>query len=501
MRAHAPDTPTDASWRDGTLSPGGEKPRLRPGALAALALVALALVVALAPQRPSVTALLNAAAEQRAAYRYDRALALYAEARAEDPGDPRPTCAEGEVRILQREPVAAVAAYQACVAQAPGDADAWLALGDALAATGQASDAAPSAAAWRRAAALGAAEGWARVAQRNERMGQLDAATSAWAQVSPDGALGELAAAHLGLLALARGDASAARAHLARVAGSSSALALQMRNAGVFLFDQRTPAVALDWEGIGHALLGLGLPSLALGPFQRAVALAPGDGSARAYYGYTLWLLGERADARPQIAAGIVNPPILPFAYYAAGQVALSDGKAALALEYFQAGLESDAHNAALWSAAGDAALASDQYLVAELSYQNAAQASDTPDATITLVRFYLTRGLGLDDGTALEAARDGIARFPQSEPLVFLQGLIYNTLGQPDYAQGVFQFARQLDPTDPGPWLYLGRYAAASGETVPAVVDLRTALALQPDGPYAAQIRAALARQPASTL
>ncbi len=498
MRLHAPETTTDAPWREDSLP---VKPRLRPGSLVALTLVALALVVALVPQRPGVAALLNAATQQRDAYRYDRALAFYAEARAEAPSDPRPTCAEGAVLVLQREPLAAVAAYQDCVAQAPGDAEAWLTLGDTLAATGRARDDAASVAAWQRAAQLGSAEGWERMAERDERLGLLDAATSAWAQVSPDGALGDLAAAHLGLLALARGNASAARAHLARVAGSTSDLATRMRNAGIFLFDQRTPAVALDWEGIGHALLGMGLPALALGPFQRAVALAPGDGSAHAYYGYTLWLLGERAAARTQVAAGLVDPPTLPFAYYAAGQVALSDGKAALALAYFQAGLRGDAHNAALWGAAGDAAVASGQYLVAELSYQNAAQESATPDATITLIRFYLTRGLGLDDGTALEAARNGILRFPQSEPLVYLQGLIYNALSQTNYAQGVFQFARQLDPTDPGPWLYLGRYAAASGDTVPAVEDLRTALALQPNGPYAAQIRTALAQQPANTL
>jgi tetratricopeptide (TPR) repeat protein len=197
----------------------------------------------------------------------------------------------------------------------------------------------------------------------------------------------------------------------------------------------------------------------------------------------------------------LVGATVLPFAYYAAGEVALADGRGALALTYFQAGLRGDARNATLWSAAGDAALASGQYLTAELSYQNAARQSAAPDATVALVNFYLTQGLGLDDGTALSAARDGLLRFPQSERLAFLQGRIYDTLDQIDYAQSAFQLAQSLDPTDPGPWLYLGRYAAASGEVIPAVVDLRTALALQPGGPYAARIRAALAGLPASDL
>ncbi len=504
MRSYSPENAPDASGQDDALTPGAASentPRRRAGSLAAMALAALTLLVALAPQRPGVTTLLNAASQQRAVYRYDRALALYAEARAEVPGDPGPACAVGDTLMLQREPEAAIAAYQTCAALEPSDANAWIALGDALAATGHASDDAASATAWGRAAQLGSDEALARLAERAERLGQLDAATSEWAQVASDGALGDLAATHLGLLALARGNASAARAHLARVVNSSSDLALKMRNAGVFLFALRTPTVALDWEGVGHALLSLGMPTLALGPFQRAVALAPGNGSAHAYYGYTLWVLGQRAAARPQITAGLTDPPILPFAYYAAGQVALNDGHPARALAYFQAGLRGDPHNPALWSAAGDAALASGQYLVAELSYQNAAMENQAPDATIALLRFYLTQGLGLDDGTALQAARDGRLRFPQNEPLVFLQGLIYNAMGQMDYAQGLFQLALQLDPTDPGPWFFLGRYAAVSGAIVPAAEDLRTALALQPDGPYAARIRAVLSQLPANTL
>lgn len=71
---------------------------------------------------------------------------------------------------------------------------------------------------------------------------------------------------------------------------------------------------------------------------------------------------------------------------------------------------------------------------------------------------------------------------------------MIYTTTGQIDQAQFAFEAAQQLDPTDPQPWLYLGRYAAGSGQTVTAVVDLRTALALQPSGPYAPPARAALA-------
>ena len=472
-----------------------------PRTLAALALIALVTLVALLPQGPGVTALLAAAAQQRAVYRYDRALAFYAQARAANHNDPRPSCASGAVYLLQRQYAAANSAYQTCVALDPSDASHWLALGDALAAGG-AGDSAAASAAWSHAAQLGSPDGFARQAQAAERAGQLDAATSAWAQVPPDdGALGELAAAHLGLLALARGNDAAARAHLARVLSSTSSLALRLRDNGVFLFDQRTPIFATDWLGIGHALLSLGLPAVALGPLRRAVTLDPSNGSAHAYYGYTLWILGQSDAARPQLAAGLADQPYVPFADYAAGEAALSDGQPSLALDHFQRALRVDPKNAALWSAAGDAALAASQYEVAQLSYQNAAQFSATPDATIALIRFYLAHGIGFDDGSAAQMASAAVARFPGNEPLVFLEALIQNTSGFTDYAQGLFQLASQLDPSDPGPWFYLGSAAAQGGDVVTASIDLRTALALQPTGFYAAKASAALGQLSANTL
>ncbi|HEX9036575.1 MAG TPA: hypothetical protein VF808_06240 [Ktedonobacterales bacterium] len=470
------------------------------GTRVALALAALALALALLPQAPGVSALLDAAAGQRAVYRYDRALALYAQARALDPADPRPACAEGAIYLLQLLPASAASAYQGCVALAPGEASAWLGLGDALAATADTRSGAATTA-WSRAAQLGSPDAWARLAQRDERAGQLDAATRDWAQITLDGgALGELAAAHLGLLALARGNADAARAHLARVYVSTSPFALKLRDSGVFIFDQRPPQFALDWLGIGHALLGLGLPTLALDPLRQAVALAPANGSAHAYYGYTLWMLGQRAAARPQIAAGLVDPPYVPFADYAAGVVALGENQPTVALAHFQRGLRVDARNPALWGAAGDAALASGQYEVAALSYRNAASESQTPDATITLIGFYARQGIGMDDGSAGQAASAAVNRFPTSEPLVFLDAALQNTLGRTSYAQSLFDLARQLDPSDPGPWYYLGRAAASGGDVLAASVDLNTAIALQPKGFYASRARAALDQLPANT-
>lgn len=485
-----------------TLRPAAQEPALRLAPIplspltslatrhrrATLALLLVALCVMLAPVRPAASVYLLAAAQARQVYRYDEALALYARAHATDSADPRPLCASGDVLTLQRLPSQAAAAYRACAALTPTDGSAWLRLGDALE---QANDDAGAVSAWQRAGAAGDFTAYHRLAERAEGLGQLSDAARWWTQAPQDDVVAQ---GHLGLLALAQGDVTTARAHFFVVSQSQSDYATQLRTAGVFLFAAFPPTTATAEENIGYALLTLGEPTVALAPLRRATQLAPTDGSAHAYYGWTLWLLGQRSAARPQIAAGLRYSPALPFALYAAGSVAQTDGKFGLALARFQTALEITPRNPALWTAAGDAALAQADYLTAELSYRNAAQYSSDPAYTVALVRFYRDHAIGMSDGTALQTALDATRRFPKSEPLALLEGQLYASLGMQTQAYYAYEHANSLDPTDPAPWYYLGSYAVESGDVIPAVVDLRTALALQPTGAYAAQAKQALA-------
>lgn len=458
------------------------------GSGALLALTLLALLVTLAPIQPGDLTYLLAASQASASYRYDMALADDAQAHAADATDPRPLCASGDLYTLQQAPRQAADAYRACAALAPDDGSAWLRLGDALA---SANDDAGAVNAWRRAGAAGDFTGYERLAERAEGRGQLDEAAHWWSQVPQDN---ELAQGRLGLLDLAAGNVSGASAHFFPLVHSQSDYAIQLRNTGVYLFAGHAPTTSLDELNIGYALLTLGEPAVALAPLRRATQLAPTDGSARAYYGWTLWQLGQRAAARPEIAAGLRDAPTLPFAYYAEGQVAMADGKFAHALALFQTGLVITPKNPALWSAAGDAALAEADYVTAELSYGNAAQISDDPAYSVALVNFYFDHGIGLSDGTLLQIVFTAMRRFPREEALVFLEGRIYDSLGQQTLAFYAFRHALALDPTDPGPWFYLGSYAMSSGDIVPAAVSLRTAVALQPNGVYASKARKALA-------
>ncbi|HEX8981608.1 MAG TPA: tetratricopeptide repeat protein [Ktedonobacterales bacterium] len=448
----------------------------------------VALCLLFAPMRPGVSDYFSAATQARLAFRYDLALGFYAKAHTEAPSDARPLCASGDVYVLQQLPAQAVSAYRACAALAPDDGSAWLRLGDALAA---ANDDAGSVSAWTHAGAAGDLTAYARLAKRSEGLGQLDDAARWWLRLPQDD---EQAQGRLGLLALAAGNAVAARGHLFALSRSKSALALHYRQAGVFILDLQPPASALEYEDIGYALLMLDEPGVAATPLRRAARLDPQDGSARAYYGYTLWLLGQQDAARPEIAAGLRLSPSLPFALYAAGQVAMADHNYGLALARFQTATEVTPRNPALWSAAGDAALQKHDYITAELSYINAAQYSDDPAYTIALVQFYQDHGLGVDDDTLNRTAFAATRRFPSNETLVYLEAQIEAAYGQSTDAYYLYQRAIALDPTDPGPWLALGTMQAASGDTIPAVVDLRTALALQPQGSYAPQTRKLLA-------
>lgn len=449
-----------------------------------ITLLLLALTCVVAPVRPANASLMAAAQQARQVERYDAALAFYAQAHDQNSSDPQPLCASGDIYTLQGLPTQAIAAYRACAALAPTDGSAWLRLGDALQ---RANDDAGSVAAWKRAAVAGDVAGYERLALRAENQGLLDEAAHWWAQAPQDD---EVAQAHLGLLSLAQGNTVAARAHFFTLIRSKSAYAKQLQASGVFFYALSASHTALDEENVGYALLTLGEPTVALEPLRRAVLLAPDDGSASAYYGYTLWLLGQRDDARPLIAAGIANAPRLPFAQYAAGQVDLADGRFSAALAHFQTALLTDTHNPALWNAAGDAALAQRDYVTAELSYGNAAQFSDDPAYSIALLRFYRAHALGMDDGTLARLAAAEARRFPTNEPLLFLQGQIEDDMGHPADAFYLYQRAVALNPTDPGPWFELGRSTLASGDVVPAVVELRTALALQPAGSYADEAR-----------
>jgi len=473
----------------------------------------LGALVVFAPAQPGAAVYLAAAAQARGVYRYDRALHFDALAAAAAPADAHPLCESADLYARQQVWSAAQAAYRRCLALAPADANAWYALGEALAASGDLDGAPGALAAWGHATALagganasasqrvGAAQAWRRLAGRAEHTRRFAEAATDWRHVvalaPPRSSLAIEATRHIGLIALEQGDVATAQTNFLVVLATKGPDAEWLRRFGFTQAAIATPQTAADYERLGYDYLAAGLPSFALAPLARAVALAPAVGSTHAFLGWAQWTLGLRAVARGEIARGLRLAPRLSFAEFAAGEVAAADGAPSRALALFTQGLATDGGNPALWSEAGRMELALDAYAPAAQDLQFAARYADDPAYSVALLTFYVTYHLGLANnnatGNALVAAITATNRFPTDETLWYLQGQLYDLAGQQTYAYYAYQRAQSLDPTDPGPYIALGRYAENEGDYVAAALALRTALALRPTGPLATQAQSLL--------
>lgn len=470
----------------GTLAPG-RGPR-RFGLLCAFGAVLVVTLCAGGAVAPAAQDYLVAAARARAALRYDRALTDYALASAASPDFARPQCLAGEVYQLQGEFTAASAAFRRCTTLAPEDAGAWLHLGDAL---DQGGDHIGARVAWNRSGARGSSTAIRRLALADERDGAFANSIAEWVRLPPHD---PQALEHLGLMALSRGDLTTAQANFVAARATPNAFADELVDDGFAALAALPYTSARDFGQLGHAFLSAGMTSLAVAPLRTAIALDPTSGDAHSFLGWAYWQQGDHVSGRREIALGLKLTPTLSFAAYTAGEVATADGNIRGALSLFQRGVETDGHNPVLWAEIGRMDLALRDYPAAEAALANAAAFSHDPLFSIAFVRYYVDYRLGLDDHHAIIAATTAVSRFPDNETLHYLLAKVYDLLVSPSSAYYACQQAIALDPADPGPYVLLGRYAEGRGDLVAAAFYLRTALALRPHGPFAAEARQLLA-------
>ncbi len=478
---------------------GSRAVRLTRLGVAAAMWVVVAL--ALGPVGPSVNDYLAAATRARASYRYDRALTWYSRAEVAAPSDPRPYCLTGDVRSAQHEWSLAAAAYLRCLNVHPREpASAWLGLGDARSALGDVSGAVM---AWGRSADAGGTDAIRRLGKFYESEGNLDAATAAWRRLP---ATDVEATAHLGMFALWHGDTAAAQAYFAVARAHSTASSLAQAEGNFLPLAALHSLDASAWGKLGYAFLVANLPALALRPLQTATLLDAGSDSAHAYLGWTYWLLGQggltpngtvasyTADAQAEIKAALALNPDNGFAWFVAETLAAAGGNLVAGSNDIAKAEALDQRNPVIWTSAGELAVARSDYLGAEIDLGNAARLSSRPDETVVLLQFYHDLGYGLATGRAMAAAAAAVARWPSNEPIRFLQAEIADGAGSPDLAIAAAQEALLLDPTDPAPYVLLGRYALQAARYVAAAAYLRVALALEPHGPWASSAAALLA-------
>lgn len=490
--APAPDSGASSVGASKTYSPRRTRRHtllyywLRVGTLYALAVAGLAL--ATGPVGPSVNTYLAAASSARSTYRYDRALTWYAAASAQAPDDPRPRCLAGDVYMLQQEWRLAAQAYQACANADPRDPNAWLKQGDALNAAG---DLAGARTVWQRAVAAGSLTAHRRLGLLDERQQRFPEALREWTFLP---AKDPQALEHLGLLALWRGDFDTARTNFVAAGAIPNQYAQQAVDGGFVLFADDPQLGPLGAGRLGYLFLSADMPSFAVAPLRQAVAGEPRFGDAHSYLGWALWQLGDTATARSEIATGLQLAPYLSFAYFASAEVATSDGKTSRALALVEHGLTLDARNPVLWGLDGQLELAGYHYPQAEIAFDNAAQLSNDPAATIAALNVYAKYGIGLATGRAHSAAITALRRFPGSSEVYDLVSEVDSELGYATIAYYIAVEAQALDPANPDPYVLLARYSVDQGDYVAAALDLRTALALRPHGPRAAEAATMLA-------
>ncbi len=457
-------------------------------------LVLLGGLVAVAPQQPAMANDLAAAASARQSLRYDRALVWYAAAAQADPYAAQPHCEAGDVLALQQQWHAAVTEIRACLARNPSDGAAYLALGSALLGGG---DTTGARAAWEYAASrLGQSDGTRQIALLDERTGNLADAQAQWAKLGTNDAD---ALAHLGIFALSEGDIGTARNDFD---GAERALRDRggVRLAETFGRFVSQPPVTADALGkLGYTLLSANLSYLALRPLNVAVSLEPSNGTVRAFRGWAEHLTGNSAAASADEALATTDAPTLPFAWFAAGEVALSHGDVHGAVAAFQGGLAAQPENAELWQALGRVEHFAHDDVEAQQSFTQAVRYGTDPSYVETQLQAYLDSGAGITTQMASVIASTAEQRWPRVSSVRFLAAEVYGMLGQTDAANDALRAAETLDPLNPGPHVLLGEIFLNERAYLSAAAEFRTALALAPNGLFASRARADLA--PLATL
>jgi tetratricopeptide (TPR) repeat protein len=314
-----------------------------------------------------------------------------------------------------------------------------------------------------------------------------------WQRQAPSTADAE-AEEHLGLLALRQADYDRARAHLVAARELPGYYGQDAVDQGFVELAALGPKDAVGLTRVGVAFVRASLPTFARMPLEQAIALDPSIAEAHAYLAWVDWLAGQRDASRTEASNARKLNPIDPFTLFVAAEQALAAGRWVEADGELNLALKHDNENAVLWVERGRARENMSDYVGADLSYETAANLGSEPQFAQVYLGFFVSHHYGLDNGRALRAAALESTRWPNQAQVQELAGQIYELAAQSTFALFAYEHANQLDPSDPQPYFDIGRLSYTNGEYDTAALDLRTVIALRPNGPLAAKARVLLA-------
>ncbi|HEY7347277.1 MAG TPA: tetratricopeptide repeat protein [Ktedonobacterales bacterium] len=445
-----------------------------------------------AAQAPTEETILQAGLAAQGQQEYWRAESFFQQAALIAPDDFQPLLDLARLHLLEHRDALVQSELETARTLANDNADIWLTLGDVAQDQGHLQDAEH---AWLQAARLNPVAAQVRARQRlglfYEQQGRWQDAETQFAALPGSDALAQY---HLGVLRLARGDRAGAR--------QAFEAALEQTDDGAWRDAAQQFLQVIDqWNGsaaseklVGFAYIKNNFPGLATAPLKQAVALAPKDAAAHAYLGWTYLQAGSSGQARQEENRAVALDPGNSFASYTLSLLDLADGRYSSAIHDLEQGLSADPRNPALWATRGAIAEQLRDLPGAELALrQAAANAGGDPRFSLLLANFYVNHQIGLDQGTALAAARLAIVLDPTN-------GLAYDTLGRiqqavrayPD-AMSAFIQAANLAPTNAALHMHLGTVQATLGYLRSAELNLRKAIVLDFNGPVGRQAQQAL--------
>jgi Flp pilus assembly protein TadD len=449
-----------------------------------------------AAQPPTEATELQAGLAAQSQQEYWRAETFFQQAALLAPDDYQPPLDIARLHLLEHRDDLARSELETARDLKTDNANIWLTLGDVARDQGQLQDAEQN---WLQAAQLNPV---AAQIQARERLGLLYEQQGRWPEAEAQFAAlpgsDTLAQYHLGALRLERGDRTGARQAFEAVL-SQATDNTQRSAAQNFLH-------ALDqWNGsaqseklVGYTYIQNNLPALAEASLRQATALDPNDAAAHAYLGWVYLNTGSASQAQQEEHVAVTLEPTNSFANYVICLLDLAGGHYSSADDDLKQALTSDPHNPVIWATRGTIAEQLNDLVDAERDFRQAADdAEGDPVFSVLLATFYANYQIGLNNGTALDAAQEAVALNPTD-------GLAYDVLGRieqamkdfPD-AMNAFMQAANFAPTNALIHVHLGNILANLGYLRSAELNLHKAIVLDFNGPTARQAQQLLQALP----